>query len=562
MTTSALYSSKSRTKSTSSMPFCRKLPPQKQRLGFARFPSAYYHYIIITIYCFAVPSSSVLCSICSAYCNLCPRYLVTELVDLDSFSTRSTLKKILESDEDKQVVETAIRRIDSRIKSFHLEITMSIENKMDNSSIDAALRILYNASATEAIHDAAESFTRPPCHPNTRLEILNDLTTWSQDISDSTSQILWMHGPAGTGKSAIAQSFCEQVRDQSSLGASFFFKRGHSSRGNATKLWPTIAYQLALIYPSFKAAIALRLTTNPALVDKLLPDQLQRLVIEPYHDIDTSDGRNLVMVIDGLDECEDETRQQELLRCLPNLASLSMLRILIVSRPEDHIKRVFGEAALSCLHLSVPASYGDVKVYLTDEFKRIREDHGVVASWPEEDLIWHITQKSSGHFIYAATVIRFVEDKYCDPVDQLAIVTDLQPSEQDSNFVSPFPALDELYLQILRKVPVQLPLSRVISVIAARVNSNLSIAQIGQLLGLKPEKISLTTKRLHSLIRWIFDGGEQYMSVYHASFLDFLCDCNRSRNFHFSDIDRQNLATDTLEALSQNSSHIDELHLP
>ncbi|KAK7000178.1 hypothetical protein R3P38DRAFT_3219058 [Favolaschia claudopus] len=512
------------------------------------------------------PSAEAKARICAFF-----EYLITELADLDSLAERSTLKKILQSDEDIEIIETAIRRIDVRLKSFHLEITMSIENKIDSSNIDAvkvALRILYNASASNATHDAGESFTHPPCHPNTRLEILNHLTTWSQDTRDSASQILWVHGPAGTGKSAIAQSLCEELQAQHSLASSFFFKRGHPSRGNAAKLWPTIAYQLALISPAFKAAIALRLTSDPALVDKSLPAQLQKLLIDPYHDAEACDDRSLVIVIDGLDECEGDSRQEEILRSLPNLASLPMLRILIVSRPEVHIKRVFGEAALSCcLNLTVPPSYGDVKAYLTDEFKRIREDHGVVGSWPEEDLIWHITRKSSGHFIYAATVIRFVEDKYCDPVDQLAIVTEPQPSEQDSNFVSPFLALDELYLQILRKVPVQLPLSRVLSVIAANFNGILSIAQIGQLLGLKHEKISLTIQRLHSLIkieknRSPFNAGAEHMFVYHASFLDFLCDRNRSQKFHFSDTDRENLATKMLEAVSHDPSRSDELHLP
>ncbi|KAK7000225.1 NACHT domain-containing protein [Favolaschia claudopus] len=427
---------------------------------------------------------------------------------------------------------------------------------------DIALRILYDASATDATHDAGESFTHPPCHPNTRLEILDHLTTWSQDTSDSASHILWMHGPAGTGKSAIAQSLCEELQAQHSLGGSFFFKRGHPSRGNAAKLWPTIAYQLALISPSFKVAIALRLTSDPSVIDKSLPAQLQRLLIDPYDDADASNNRSLVIVIDGLDECEGDVRQEEIVRSFPNLASCPMLRILIVSRPEVHIKQVFGEAALSsCPHLTVPGSYNDVKLYLTAAFEEIRKDRGVVAGWPEKDLIRRILDESSGHFIYAATVIRFVEDKYCDPVDQLAIVTELQPSEQNSNFVSPFPALDELYLQILRKVPVQLPLSRVLSVIAAKFNSNLSIAQIGQLLGLKHKTILLTIRPLHSLIEIEETGGDQHMSVYHASFLDFLCDRNRSQNFHFSDIDQQDLAKNMLDALSKDSSHNDKLDL-
>ncbi|KAK6988728.1 NACHT domain-containing protein, partial [Favolaschia claudopus] len=412
----------------------------------------------------------------------------------------------------------------------------------------------------------------PPCHPNTRLKILDDLTTWSQDTSDSASQILWMHGPAGTGKSAIAQSLCEALQDQTSLGGSFFFKRRHPSRGNATRLWPTIAYQLARISPSFKAAIAMRLISDPALINKALPGQLQQLVIDPYHDAAASIDRNLVVVIDGLDECEGEARQQELLRSLPRfLPCRPRLRILIVSRPEAHIKQVFGEAALSsCVHLTVPGSSKDVMIYLTDEFKRIRETHTAMASiscpWPEEDLIQHIIEKSSGHFIYAATVIRFVEDDDFDPAERLAIVTRLQSQEPDPKHVSPFSALDELYLQILGVVPDRPQLSRLFSVIAAGFISQLSVIQIGHLLGLKPTEILLMIRRLHSLIEikdMVRRGAvARYLSVYHASFLDFLSDPRRSRNFHFSNKDRQNLATDMLEALSPNSSHSEDLNLP
>ncbi|KAK6974907.1 NACHT domain-containing protein [Favolaschia claudopus] len=372
-----------------------------------------------------------------------------------------------------------------------------------------------------------------------------------------------MHGPAGTGKSAIAQSLCEELQAQNSLAGSFFFKRGHPSRGNAAKLWPTIAYQLALICPSFKAAIALRLTSDPAVVDKSLPAQLQRLLIEPYHDADALNDRSLIIVIDGLDECEDEARQQEILRSLAKF-SRPTLRILIVSRPEVHIKQLFSEAALSsCARLTVQGSLEDVEVYLTDEFKRIRETHSAMASiscpWPEDHLIRHIIDKSSGHFVYAATVIRFVEDNDFDPVERLVLVTRHQTQEQNPNSLSPFSALDELYLQILSMVPYRPQLSRVLSVIAAEFTGRLSVAQIGQLLALKPTDIFLTIRRLHSLIEI---ADHQHISVYHASFLDFLRDSSRSRNFHFSDIDRQHLATDTLEALSQNSSNRDKLDLP
>ncbi|KAK6969056.1 hypothetical protein R3P38DRAFT_804650 [Favolaschia claudopus] len=72
-------------------------------------------------------------------------YLITELADLDSLSKRSTLKKILRSDEDIEIIETAIRRIDGQLKSFHLEITMSIENKIDNSNVRTLLLLVFHA---------------------------------------------------------------------------------------------------------------------------------------------------------------------------------------------------------------------------------------------------------------------------------------------------------------------------------------------------------------------------------------------------------------------------------
>ncbi|KAK7056104.1 hypothetical protein R3P38DRAFT_2601142 [Favolaschia claudopus] len=425
----------------------------------------------------------------------------------------------------------------------------------DRLTSHLALRILYGASANEATHDSAHSYTHPPCHPNTRMEILDRLSDWSQD--NSSSQILWMYGPAGTGKSAIAQSFCDELHSRNRLAGSFFFKRGHLSREDSTKLWPTIAYQLALISQSFKGALAMRLTTDPALVDKSLSIQLQKLIIEPYN----GSGDSLIIVIDGLDECEDERHQQELLRSIArSLPSQPLLRILIASRPEAHIKDVFDDPALQlCQRLDVYGSFDDVSIYLMDEFKRISETHAAMAGisypWPSDKQIQYVLDKSSGHFIYAATVIRFVEDQDFDPMKRLEIVTEILPRPQDDEDPSPFAVLDRLYHHILTTVPYRSQLSRVLAVIAAGFTDRLNVDDIGQLRGLKPTEVLLTLRRLHSLIN-IKDnhvpnprpGPDLCIFVYHASFIDFLRDSTRSRNFYFSDMDQHDLAIDLLKS--------------
>jgi predicted ATPase len=104
---------------------------------------------------------------------------------------------------------------------------------------EAGINILHSAVALEALYDSADSFPQPRCHPKTRTKMLRDLCNWStQDNSDRP--ILWLHGPAGAGKSAIMQTLCRKLQDAGCLGGAFFFKRGHPTRGNAKMLFATL----------------------------------------------------------------------------------------------------------------------------------------------------------------------------------------------------------------------------------------------------------------------------------------------------------------------------------
>jgi adenylylsulfate kinase-like enzyme len=56
---------------------------------------------------------------------------------------------------------------------------------------------------------------------------LRDLQRWSTD--PAAHRIFWLDGMAGTGKSAIARSFCRFLHENSLLGGSFFCLRGNES---------------------------------------------------------------------------------------------------------------------------------------------------------------------------------------------------------------------------------------------------------------------------------------------------------------------------------------------
>ncbi|KAF7378247.1 NACHT domain-containing protein [Mycena sanguinolenta] len=181
--------------------------------------------------------------------------------------------------------------------------------------------ILHNAVALAALHDSGESFPQPRCHPETRTEMMQKLHKWSLE-TDPLTTILWLHGPSGAGKSAIMQTLCSELQAAGRIGGSFFFKRDHATRGNAKTLFSTIAYQLALSMPWLKAPISRMVEEDPSILARSMHMQLQKLICESagLHSVDENQ-KPVIIVIDGLDECEGQLIQDEILHTIRNYTS-------------------------------------------------------------------------------------------------------------------------------------------------------------------------------------------------------------------------------------------------
>ena len=84
------------------------------------------------------------------------------------------------------------------------------------------------------------------------------------------------------------------------------------------------------------------------------------------------------------------------------------------------------------------AKFGELKVNRPSGLRRPDK-------WPSEGDIQHIVRKSSGRFIYAATVMKFIDSHRHPPIKRLEIVLGTAAS---SNKDSPFAELDALYQQL------------------------------------------------------------------------------------------------------------------
>jgi hypothetical protein len=416
------------------------------------------------------------------------------------------------------------------------------------------INILHRHVALEALYDSADSFPQPRCHPETRTEMLDNLFKWATR-GNSFRPICWLHGPAGAGKSAIMQTLCRKLQDAGYLGGTFFFKRGHSTRGDAKVLFATLAYQLALNDDNLKPLISQRVEDNPSIVGRDMDVQLHKLIVKPLRD-----SAPPLLLIDGLDECNGDRVQVQILRLIENVVSQhpNTFRFLVASRPEAYIRETFSEPSFYGIldSLNVEQSFEDVRKYLRNEFARIHREHretmgGIPTPWPSPDVLNILVQKSSGYFIYGSTVIKFIDDKYSRPTERLAVVQNLTPSESDA----PFEALDQLYIQILSGVPVRFR-SKLRDILYCALFSWLrhklkTFLQIERLLELQPGDVRLIIRPLHSVLDVPADSGG--ISAHHASFLDFLQDPQRSSNFHIDLETRMNVARAVLKTLSDDN---------
>ncbi|RXW11809.1 hypothetical protein EST38_g14046 [Candolleomyces aberdarensis] len=433
-------------------------------------------------------------------------------------------------------------------------------------STDPLSRLEVRITAS-AIHDSAERCDAPKCHPDTRVAAQDDLYSWIVDgdgESEHPMKMKWVTGPAGSGKTAVMGSLADRCRANGLLGASFFFASWSASIGRRrkTSFVSTIAYQLAEYGEDLKNAISHAIEKSPSVFEKNLHVQMETLVLAPLRDVALQPDRKQLqgaIIIDGVDECEaeqyhDESRvklpptrtndrdQLEILQVLQVASSDCSFpfRILIASRPERVFREFFDPennltpfAHKLDLHEDYNAD-ADITLFLEAQFNRLRRRYNLHPSWLPPNAVKNLVDRASGQFIYASTVIRFLETGHWElPKGLLEAVLNIE-AKMTSN---PLEQLDALYSHILESSPNPLLSVRWIRSIQElnRVRSSYA-SNIHLLLQMDPEsnEAEHLLGNLHSLIRVppLSKQAAAEYSFYHKSLFDFLRDSDRCGKLH------------------------------
>lgn len=395
-------------------------------------------------------------------------------------------------------------------------------------------------SRPDAFHDSQARYPPPRCLPGTRVALLKEVFDW---IERSNENILWIYGPAGAGKSAIAQTVAEACARKSTLAASFFFFHGAPGRNAAEGLIPSLAYQLIIRLPEKRAQLGSIVEADPSILYKPLELQIQKLILPLFMSTNEIHAhipppQPYIIIIDGLDECKGDNGQRDIVRCVGKLANTNSIPLyfLVVSRPEPQIAESFGRL-VGTFHSISLASYprvsqtrDDIRTYLRHGFNRIYEKHQFITEryWPTENIISTLVHRAGGAFIYASTVLKYVGDDDFHPKERLGEVLNTPPGR------TPFAELDHLYHCILCACPYTERFLQVLTVtlICTRQIGSYSyrpcLRDIELLLQLQPGMVAIILRRMRSVL---YISTSTHISFYHKSFTDFLFDKERAGNF-------------------------------
>jgi hypothetical protein len=322
----------------------------------------------------------------------------------------------------------------------------------------------------------------------------------------------------------IAQTIAERCATTHTLAASFFFSRGAGRRSRIIDFIPTLAYQLTLSVPDTKPSIYDVLQSDTTLPHHSLEDQFQKLMINPMLAL-SQPIRPMLVVIDGLDECDDKDAIAEFVGILLHASQDRQFPFLflLTGRAENHILQMFSPPESQLLTYSLALqdfdAHADIHTFLQSRFSTVLNQNprlmrGVQLPWPSAPDIEGLVEKSSGLFIFASTMVDFITDGRGAPQRKLEKV------------LRTHAGLDPLYTQVFSAVGPVEGFDKVIGTIIL-LRQQLSITALGYLLQLETGDILQALLAIQSILR-ISEDNDKHVELVHSSLRDFLMEKQRS----------------------------------
>ncbi len=209
---------------------------------------------------------------------------------------------------------------------------------------------------------------------------------------------LWCTGLPGSGKSVLASSIIQTAQEDDVDCAYYFFRFGDQVKNSLNTLLLSLAYQIASILPEYRRRL-IRLLDDGLSVPKSAPRLLwQKLFTSTFFKLSLS--RPLLMVIDGLDECDSSGLFMKFLEDF--FAFSGSVRILVFSRSTQSLSSGFEKMSKRFMvcHQPLENMKEDLRMYVEEEMATMHGDEDF-----KKAIATELVRKADGNFLWASFVL-------------------------------------------------------------------------------------------------------------------------------------------------------------
>ena len=313
----------------------------------------------------------------------------------------------------------------------------------------------------------------------------------------------------------------------------------------------SLARKLCDVLPKYKTVIAEKLSGNlGADINSLEVGELFELLFEePLRSVGDP-GRNFLIVIDGLDECEYQSRN-ELLDVIANhFSTLPVwLRFFVTTRPEINIADRLQKFNPIQLKQDDEENVKDIRLFLERQLQ------------PScEEVINELTRKADGHILFAFLMVRFIEENG-SRLD-LEELRKILPSGVSDVYKSYFDRMEKELKNIAElTISADQLLSFLSAVAAAREPLPLDFVSKLLLSDTKPPAGHRKIRKAIECISTLLPVQDGCIHFFHKSVKDWLTDSTAYGQHDFSVDEKQghcdlsNLCADVLKVVKRKGVH-------
>ena len=287
-----------------------------------------------------------------------------------------------------------VKKVEAGLK----DINEKLESLKDEKDKDRSEEVLRNLTKSEFRGDIEYYVQR--FQEGTREWVFDRVQNWLDDRR-SQNRVMVISGNAGMGKSVIAAVICKRMQEAGRLSGSHFCQYNNVRYCKPQLMIQSLACHLSHALPEYKQALVEQLSRNLGTdLNNMGVEELFALLFKEPLSAVGNPGRNMLVVMDGLDESEYEGRN-ELLDVIANqFCKLPIwIRFLVTTRPALNIAERLKHLKPLELQPDGEDNLEDVRVFCLKRLEHVVKPANV------GELVERLVLKSEGLMLYAHFLI-------------------------------------------------------------------------------------------------------------------------------------------------------------